>query len=174
MDDDQPSLILTVAVETPQWHDVLQNGDTLCREAANATLTLARPDLVEGEISVVLTDDEEVRSLNHRWRHKNKPTNVLSFPGVDLVPGEPLPSLPGGILLGDVVLALETVQREAEAEGKRLADHVRHLVTHGVLHLLGYDHQTEAEASVMEGVETRVLAGLGIDDPYAMPVEDAA
>lgn len=174
MDNDRTRLTLNVAVESPQWTEVLNDGDALCREAAHATLALVRPDLVEGEISIVLTDDDEVRALNHRWRHKDTPTNVLSFPGVDLVPGEPLPNLPGGLLLGDVVLALQTVQREAEAEGKRPDDHVRHLVVHGVLHLLGYDHQTDDEATVMEQAETRVLAGLGIDDPYAALVEDAA
>ncbi|MFZ2870878.1 MAG: rRNA maturation RNase YbeY [Zavarzinia sp.] len=117
------------------------------------------------EIAITLSDDAEVRVLNRDWRGKDKPTNVLSFPGLEgamaalLPPDAPRP-------LGDVILALETCRREAVDQGKSLADHARHLVVHGVLHLLGFDHEDDAEAEEMEAMETAVLAGLGIADPY--------
>lgn len=117
------------------------------------------------EIAITLSDDAEVQVLNRDWRGKDKPTNVLSFPGLEgamaglLPPDAPRP-------LGDLILAYETCAREAEEQGKSLADHARHLVVHGVLHLLGYDHETDAEAEEMEALETTILAGLGIADPY--------
>ena len=114
------------------------------------------------ELSVVFSDDVHVRTLNAGWRGKDKPTNVLSFPAFTLEKGAPLPPM-----LGDVVLAAETVAAEAAAENKPLNHHATHLVMHGVLHLLGYDHETEAEAEEMEAVERRALARLAIPDPYA-------
>jgi probable rRNA maturation factor len=111
-------------------------------------------------VSLVLAGDAAVRALNRRWRGRDSATNVLSFAS-----GEA-----GGagrtVLLGDVVLAFETVAREAAEQGKPLADHFAHLVAHGVLHLLGYDHVKAAEARRMEALERRVLAGLGVGDPY--------
>ena len=117
------------------------------------------------EIAVVLADDAEVRGLNADWRGQDKPTNVLSFPAMepDDVTRQP-PEMP--VLLGDVVLAFETCAREAGEQGKSLGHHLAHLVVHGTLHLLGYDHETDEEAGVMEPLETHVLAGLGIADPY--------
>ena len=110
----------------------------------------------ESALVVALADDKTVRKLNARHRGSNKPTNVLSYPS------------DARGLLGDIVLARETVWREARAQGKRPADHVSHLVVHGVLHLLGYDHETgDADAERMEGRERRILKGLGIADPYA-------
>jgi probable rRNA maturation factor len=114
-------------------------------------------------IGIRLTDDDEQRRLNRNYRGKDAPTNVLAFPLADLA--SPLP--PGSpMLLGDVVLAFETVQCEAEAQGKPLADHVRHLVVHGVLHLLGFDHENEAAAAAMEAREIEILGVLGVPDPY--------
>jgi probable rRNA maturation factor len=114
----------------------------------------------------VLTDDAEMRTLNRTWRGKDASTNVLSFPA-----GEPRGETPGEpCALGDVVLAAETVLTEADAQGVEAADHVAHLVVHGMLHLLGFDHEREADTLRMEALETKVLAGLGIADPYA---EDA-
>jgi probable rRNA maturation factor len=112
------------------------------------------------ELSIVLTDDTEQRELNRQWRGVDKPTNVLSFP--QIAPGDPLRGL-----LGDVVLARETLEREAAEEGVSFTDHFTHLVVHGFLHILGYDHLVEDEALVMEGLETQILASLGIADPYA-------
>lgn len=117
------------------------------------------------EIDICLSSDVAVRDLNRDWRGKDKPTNVLSFPGLE---GALAGSLPAEMPrpLGDIVLALETCQREAAEQGKSLAAHVQHLVVHGVLHLLGYDHEVEAEAREMEALEVLVLAGLGVADPY--------
>jgi probable rRNA maturation factor len=112
------------------------------------------------ELSIVLTDDAEQRELNAQWRGIDKPTNVLSFPQID-------PRGPVRGLLGDIVLARETVEREAAEQGVSLADHFTHLVVHGFLHILGYDHLVEDEALAMEGLETQILASLGIADPYA-------
>ena len=112
-------------------------------------------------LSILMTDDAAVRTLNRDWRGKDSPTNVLSFPSdMPAIPGEP-------DFLGDIALARETLEREAALDGKPLDDHLRHLVVHGVLHLLGYDHIEKAEAEEMEETETRILAGLGVADPYA-------
>jgi probable rRNA maturation factor len=127
-------------------------------EAAFAVAPEAPPSPVE--LSLLLSDDAGVRELNRAWRGLNKATNVLSFPGS----GAPIPD--GVHHLGDIALAFETVAREAEAEGKSLADHMAHLIVHGVLHLLGYDHETDEEADAMEALETAALASLGIADPY--------
>jgi len=110
-------------------------------------------------LSIVLTDDAEQQQLNREWRGIDKPTNVLSFPQI-----EPFGPLNG--IIGDIVLARETLEREAAELGKPLTDHFSHLVVHGFLHILGYDHIEEAEALEMEGLETRILATLGIPDPY--------
>ena len=106
-----------------------------------------------------------MRALNLRWRGLDKPTNVLSFPA-------PRPAGRGGIqtTLGDIALAYETLAREAEELGVPLADHYRHLLAHGFLHLIGYDHETDAEAERMEALETRILTRLGLGDPYAREV----
>ena len=114
------------------------------------------------ELSVVFSDDAHIRTLNAGWRGKDKPTNVLSFPAFPVKPGEKLPPM-----LGDIVLAAETVAREAALEGKPLDHHISHLVIHGVLHLLGHDHEDEAEAERMEALERAALARLAIPDPYA-------
>lgn len=119
------------------------------------------------EISVRLTDDAEVQSLNRDYRHKDNPTNVLSFP---MIAPERLDALANTddaeILLGDIVLARETCVAEAADKGISIHDHAAHLIVHGTLHLLGYDHQGQAEAEAMEQIERDVLATLGIADPY--------
>jgi probable rRNA maturation factor len=114
------------------------------------------------ELSILLTDDAHVQKLNAEWRGKDKPTNVLSFPAF---PGRHDKTLPP--MLGDIVLAQETVAREAALEGKPLHHHISHLVIHGLLHLLGHDHETDDEAEAMEAIERRALARLAIPDPYA-------
>jgi probable rRNA maturation factor len=118
------------------------------------------------ELSLVFTDDARMRVLNAGWRGKDKPTNVLSFGSPDdwngAAPDQPCP-------LGDVILARETVLREARQQGKTPADHVTHLVIHGVLHLLGHDHTRSADARKMEAIETDILSRLGIADPYRLP-----
>jgi probable rRNA maturation factor len=111
------------------------------------------------ELSIVLTDDAEQQQLNKQWRGIDKPTNVLSFPQI-----EPFGEVRG--ILGDIVLAHETLVREAAELDKPLADHFTHLVVHGFLHILGYDHIDDGDALKMEGLETQILASLGIADPY--------
>lgn len=125
------------------------------------------------EISVRLTDDQEMQALNGTWRGKDKPTNVLSFPSVqpDLLPML-ANSDDGEILLGDIVLGLETCAREAQDKGLSLEDHAAHLVVHGTLHLLGYDHGEDAEALAMEDIEREAMARLGLGDPYALDETD--
>ncbi len=109
-----------------------------------------------------MTGDDEMRDLNRRYRGVDAPTNVLAFAC------DETPAAPGAArLAGDVVLALDTLRREARERGLDLGDHLSHLVVHGVLHLLGYDHEIPSEAEAMESLETQILAGLGVDDPYA-------
>jgi probable rRNA maturation factor len=112
------------------------------------------------ELSILLTNDEEQHELNRQWRGKDSATNVLSFPQI-----EPFGPVIG--LLGDITLARETLLREAEEQDVSFEAHFTHLVVHGFLHILGYDHLTDDEAATMEGLETLILATLGIDDPYA-------
>jgi probable rRNA maturation factor len=115
------------------------------------------------ELSVSLADDACQRRLNRDFRGRDMPTNVLAFPA--WAPGESMP--PGApLLLGDVVLAFETVNREAQAQEKPFIDHLRHLTVHGVLHLLGYDHLAPGETALMESLESSILAELGVPDPY--------
>lgn len=134
-----------------RWHALASRAILACADDAGE-------DWPGREISVLLCDDAEIRTLNRQWRGFDKPTNVLSFPA----PGEH-EDMP----LGDIAVAFETCEREARADGKTLDDHVTHLVVHGVLHLLGYDHETETEAEEMEDTERRILGTLGIADPYA-------
>ncbi len=143
-----------------RWRAALA-ARTLARQAIAASVAACGVSLCAGaELCIHLADDPHIRELNARWRGLDKPTNVLSFPAVDPA------HLGQARLLGDIVLAYETVAREAEDEGKALADHYRHLVVHGFLHLLGFDHETDADAQVMEAMETRILARLGVADPY--------
>ena len=146
---------------------------TLANRAATAVLTRTpHAELASGaasvEISVRLTTDAEVRTLNAQYRHKDKPTNVLSFPMVqpDLLDTIGQNSDDGEVLLGDIVLAFETCAREAEEKGIALAEHATHLIVHGTLHLLGYDHVENDEADAMEAIEVDVLKSLGLADPY--------
>lgn len=113
------------------------------------------------ELSLLFTDDASVREINGQWRDQDKPTNVLSFPASDIEPGD----MPGP-MLGDIVLAEETIAREAADLGIAFDDHLAHLIVHGYLHLFGYDHLEPGEAGEMEAIETRILATLGISDPY--------
>ena len=125
-----------------------------------------------GEICVVLSSDEEVRTLNRTFRNIDKPTNVLSFPADDDETGpgdDPLGTegeIPGEQVLGDIVLAFETVTREAAEQKKNISSHFSHLLAHGILHLLGYDHQTEGDAGQMEDLERKILGQMGISDPW--------
>ena len=134
----------------------------LAEQAAAAAARHCGKRLPAGaRISLLLADDARLRELNARWRGQDKPTNVLSFPAA--LPGQP----DGAPLLGDIAIAWETLAAEAREQGKPAGDHLSHLVVHGILHLIGYDHETAAEAEAMEVVERAILAELGIADPYA-------
>lgn len=154
---------ITVSREAGAWGE---DADWLAERAALAALGAAYDD-EEGpaELSIVLADDELVHRLNREYRGKDKPTNVLSFALTEAEEPEPEDGMP--VMLGDIILAYETIAREASEQRKNLKDHMTHLVMHGVLHLLGYDHETDDEAEEMEALETRLLATLGIADPYA-------
>jgi probable rRNA maturation factor len=152
---------IDVAVEAGSWPPESELS-LLARRAVDAVLaTLGATTGASSELSLVFSDDAHVRLLNAGWRGIDRPTNVLSFPAFPDWTAGKLPPM-----LGDVVLAAETVAAEARAEGKPLADHIAHLIVHGFLHLIGYDHETDAEAEKMEELERRILAGLDIPDPY--------
>ncbi|WNO54706.1 rRNA maturation RNase YbeY [Stakelama saccharophila] len=164
-------LELAVQREAPWSSDT--DWEALAGKAARAAIGrtpqaawVDDPALVE--ISVRLADDEEVRRLNHQYRHKDKPTNVLSFPMIqhDLLDTVTLNSDDGEVILGDIILAHGVCAREAEEREITVADHAGHLIVHGCLHLLGYDHQGEAEAEAMEDIERAAMAALGLHDPY--------
>jgi probable rRNA maturation factor len=163
--------MLEVAVQSESWppHD----GEALATRAATAALSqspygewLDWPTTIE--VAVRLTSDDEVQTLNRQYRHKDKPTNVLSFPMIqpDLLESVTQNSDDGEVILGDIVLALGVCTREAEERGISVADHATHLIVHGVLHLLGYDHQGDGEAEAMEEMERAALRSLGLHDPY--------
>jgi probable rRNA maturation factor len=160
-------LVLDISVPSGLWRG-LPRARALAREtiaAAIAEAGLAREG--GGALSLCLADDAWLRALNLRWRGVDKPTNVLSFPSA--APGR----LAESAALGDIALAYETLAREANELGVPLADHYRHLVAHGFLHLIGYDHETDAEAERMEALEIRIMARLGAADPYACEVVKA-
>ncbi len=158
-----PAVTVDIRIDDRAWPAAVPGLRAAVRRAARAALKAA-PVAGPVELAVTLTDDAAMRDLNRTWRKKDKPTNVLSFPLAEgAMPGEPNH-------LGDVVLARQTVEAEAAAQGKPVGDHLAHLVVHGVLHLLGFDHESAREARAMEGREVAVLAGLGIADPYHLGV----
>lgn len=154
-------LTIDIITESPHWRNALPDAPELAQRAAETAWRRSGNDRSNAELSCVLGNDALLQSLNDQYRNKNRPTNVLSFPADD----EALPGMPR--LLGDVVLAFETIQQEAAAQDKSLAAHFKHLCVHGTLHLLGYDHEDETEAAAMEALEIGILSALGIDNPYA-------
>jgi probable rRNA maturation factor len=154
----------TVEVGTPcsAWQRDCPHAAALAGEAAQLTLRVCQAPSA-AIVDITLTDDAAQRALNRTWRGKDAPTNVLAFPA-----GDPALPPPAGapLLLGDVVLAFETVRREAAEQDKPLADHLRHLVVHGVLHLLGYEHDRPIDRAAMEAREIAILAELWVPDPY--------
>ncbi len=147
--------------KAPAWRHVL-SARKLARDAILAAVEESGAQFARGaEATVHLVGDSDIQALNAQWRGKDAPTNVLSFPAA------PPDQISRARLLGDILIAYETVEREAEAEEKSFVDHFRHLVVHGFLHLLGYDHIEMGDAETMESLETRALARLGVADPYA-------
>ena len=151
---------LAIDVEDAAW-DAVPGLEALTHRAVAATFAAMTRDLAQFDISILFTGDAAVAAINKQWRGKDYATTVLSFPAEAMpVPaGEARP-------LGDIVLAAGVVAREAAEQGKTLPDHAGHLIIHGLLHLLGFDHETEAEAEAMERLEAAILKGLDISDPY--------
>ncbi|MGN7771605.1 rRNA maturation RNase YbeY [Phyllobacterium sp. 22552] len=158
---------IDILVETDGWPGEAALSDLASIAIAAVWDELASGNQPDSELSLVFTDDAAIKELNNDWRHKDKPTNVLSFPAFPIKPGQA-----PGPMLGDIVIARETVVREAEDEEKSFDHHLTHLIVHGVLHLLGYDHETDDEAEEMEQLERKILARLAIPDPYALSVID--
>jgi probable rRNA maturation factor len=142
----------------PRWNETLGDVEALSERVLVHAAAYMKTG---GDVSVLFTDDAEMQALNRRWRGLDKPTDVLSFPadGPD-IPGEP-------VQLGDIALGFETSMRDAGEMGRPADAHISHLLVHGFLHLLGYDHIESADAAVMEPLEAHILAGLGLPDPYA-------
>lgn len=148
-----PTIDVACAADAGSWDLAFE---TIAEHAIAKTVDIAQlSSPSESELSILIAGDETLRELNRKWRDKDRPTNVLSFPGE-----------PNGALLGDIVVSMDTTCREASLENKSLHDHFSHLIVHGFLHLFGYDHETEEDALQMERLESRILAELGIADPH--------
>jgi probable rRNA maturation factor len=152
------TLRIETSVEYAGW-SALDRLDALVAESLQSALEESGDELVDGvEVSLLFCDDARIQELNRDFRGQDKPTNVLSFPSPD--PPET------ARFIGDIAVACQTVAREAQEQGKTLEQHCRHMIVHGFLHLLGYDHEDEAEAEAMEAMEIRILRRLGVDNPY--------
>ena len=152
------SLTVDIAIEAEGWHGV-PALESLVERTLGVAFAEAGP-IDAAEVSVLFCDDAAIQRLNAEWRGKDKATNVLSFPAAAV-------TMPGVRLLGDIAVAWDTTSREALAEGKTVQAHLTHLLVHGLLHLLGHDHEVDHEAETMEQLERRILERLGIADPYA-------
>ena len=164
-------MMLEIALDADEEWDSSRSWNKLVRKAAEAAIAESEyPDLMDSErpieISVTLTDNEHVRALNAKWRGKDKPTNVLSFPMADDLDFARSNVAGPELLLGDIILAHGVCAAEAAEKGVSFEQHATHLLVHGMLHLLGYDHQEDAQASDMEAREVKALARLGIANPY--------
>lgn len=161
------SLQIDIAINAGDWPDQAAI-ETIANSAARQCFKKLQFEDAKSELSIVLTNDDEIKKLNTNWRKKNKATNVLSFPAFELAIGDK-----PGPMLGDIVLAIETIEREARDSGISFLDHLTHLIIHGLLHLLGYDHENDTDAEQMEALEIEILAHLGIKDPYSVPISDS-
>lgn len=141
------------------------SAETIVHRAIEAAASMVDADTADAEVAVMLTDDAGIRTLNKNWRGIDKPTNVLSFPA--LQPERVRDDDDAPRMLGDIAIAYETTRKEADTEHKPFDHHLSHLAVHGFLHLIGYDHENDNDAEVMEGLERDILAQLGIPDPYA-------
>lgn len=173
MDSDQPATVV-VTVAAAAWRSAIDDLEARALLIVRAALEHASVEdwARRGEISLLLSDDEELRDLNGRYRDRDRPTNVLSFPAIDFDEGRSSAApLPGPVLLGDIAMSFQRLSIEAGERGKPLLDHFAHLLVHGTLHLLGYDHEEDDQAVMMERLEESVLSGLGMAPPYA-PEDD--
>ncbi len=160
------SILVDIIFESPLWaksklsarqhvHDVL---------AVTWDMIPKRPKGVIPELTITLSHDSKIQIINKQYRSKDKPTNVLSFPMFDKLSDIPFGA--GQIPLGDIIIAFETIKHEATEQNKTLLDHFTHMLVHGFLHLLGYDHMNDTDAKSMESLEIKILKELGIDNPY--------
>jgi probable rRNA maturation factor len=154
---------IDIQVQSPLWHAQPLAEQTI-REAISAAAGALSTE--GGEVSILLTDDSEIARLNRDWRGIDKPTNVLSFPASRVGQGDKL--------LGDIVIAYETLERESTDESRDFLHHLAHLAVHGFLHLIGFDHETDAQAEEMEGLESRIMMRLNMPDPYVARESDNA
>lgn len=154
---------IDICLEDDRWqaYTVTQKIPEII-EAALTHLKISKPI----ETTVLLTDDKELKSLNKKFRGQNKPTNVLSFPCFEPEELVDIKQLPAPVMIGDIALALETIMEESVQQSKTIDDHVTHLVVHGLLHLLGYDHEVDEDAQAMEALEVEILSLLNINNPY--------
>ena len=156
-----------ILIEEPRWTTILPDYESLV--ALSVAQIFKRIDYfpyAQGiELSITLTNDTHIQELNREYRGKDKPTNVLSFPQIDWVQEQESAKAPL-IMLGDVIIALETIEREAQEQDKRIQDHFIHMLIHSILHLCGHDHEQEAEAEEMESIEIQILSDMGIKNPY--------
>jgi len=154
---------ISIDIRSKHWRDEIFDVSEVCKAAATEAIAAAPTGLGEVEISVVLADDAFVRDLNKTWRNIDAATNVLAFPCSD---SDEIAVVGAETLLGDVIVAFQTTKREATEQHIPLEQHFAHLIIHGVLHLLGYDHIDDCDAVIMEKLEIEALARLGIGDPY--------
>ena len=163
-----PKITIDVITEARRWETEIPELAEVCRLAANAAFDACGAQIGWAEASIMLADNARLQLLNRAYRDIDEPTDVLSFPGLEIAgsfsPGTHIRP----VLLGDIVVAYESAAAEAAAQGKELRNHLSHLVVHGMLHLLGYDHLKEVEANEMEHLEVRILEKLGISDPYVV------
>jgi probable rRNA maturation factor len=152
-----PAPSIDIDVQSPLWNAQPAAEQTVRAAIAAAAAALSTAD---GEVSILLTDDKAIRALNRDWRGIDKPTNVLSFPAPDATPGA-TPKM-----LGDIVMAYETLAQVCDDEGRVFLHHLAHLTVHGFLHLIGYDHQTDRQADEMEGLESKIMSAMKMPDPY--------
>ncbi|WP_300059435.1 rRNA maturation RNase YbeY [uncultured Roseobacter sp.] len=163
--------MLDLLIEAADWSRIPL--EPLAEKATRATLEHLGLPVEQSSISLMACDDDRIGILNATFREKPTPTNVLSWPSDELGAGEdgktprdPIPDFDGTYELGDIAIAYETCAREAAELGKSLEDHVTHLIVHGILHLLGYDHVRDRDAALMQALEVEILGKLGLDDPY--------
>ena len=162
-----------ITVTDPRWQALA--FDELASTAVTRVLVWAELDPDGCEVSILACDDMRIAELNDAFRGQNKPTNVLSWPAEDLAAGQdgghpapPKADFTGEVVLGDIAIAFETCNREAQDAAKPLAAHVTHLIVHGMLHLLGYDHERDRDATLMERIEVEILGSMGVSDPYTV------
>ncbi|QXT39560.1 rRNA maturation RNase YbeY [Gymnodinialimonas ceratoperidinii] len=163
---------IDLLIENPAWEAL--DLEALAEAGLEACLVVLNIPSRAFSLSLMACDDARIAELNAAFRSKPTPTNVLSWPGMERAPATPgaMPDLPAPDPdampeeIGDIAIAFETCAREAAEGGKPLVDHVQHLLVHGVMHCLGFDHETDADAALMESLESRILASLGVPDPY--------